>query len=484
MKIKKFFRILFIITFGLAFFWLVIMKIVARLAARAGKSSPCPVSFSGLVDNPIRRRYMRPVLDRLGIHPGDTVLELGPGPGVFTLPVAQRVGPRGRVIAVDIQPEMIARLEARLRWAGVTNVEAHTASAYELPIPDESIDRAFLITVLLEIPDPNRALKELQRVLKPGGVLSITEEFLDPDYPFAFETIRRVEDAGFRMTRRYGGFMAYTINFQKAEPLDPDVLDILACPTCHGELLLQAERESLRCPNCQRIYPVEHGIPHFIRTEELTGLNSRFARMYDSFAWFYRTFSFLAFAFIGMPEEIARREVTDRLDSQGGKVLEISIGPGVNLPYLVNRDDVGEIYGLDISLGALQRCRDYIARKGWNTRLFLGNGEELPFRDNSFEGVFHVGGINFFNDKKKAIDEMIRVAKPGARILICDENEKGAHGYELSIPGFKRNFQGKRELITAPVDLLPPGMQELRVFDVWKGWMYCIEFRKPGSVST
>ena len=225
MRIKKIFLILFIITFGLAFIWLVVMKVISRLAARTGKSGPCPAALSWVVDNPLRRHYMRPVLDRLDIQPGDTVLELGPGPGVFTISAAQRLGESGRIIAIDIQPEMIAQLSIRLRMAGITNVETHIGSAYELPIPDESVDRAFLVTVLSEIPDPSRALQELRRVLKPGGMLSITEEFLDPDYPFAFETIRRVEKAGFHLTRRYGGFWVYTLNFHKSGQLDSVVTD-------------------------------------------------------------------------------------------------------------------------------------------------------------------------------------------------------------------------------------------------------------------
>ena len=74
---------------------------------------------------------------------------------------------------------------------------------------------AFLVTVLPEIPDQGRALSELHRVIKPGGLLSITEEFSDPDYPFAFETVRRVESAGFSMERRFGNIWVYTLNFRK-----------------------------------------------------------------------------------------------------------------------------------------------------------------------------------------------------------------------------------------------------------------------------
>jgi SAM-dependent methyltransferase len=199
---------------GLAFFWLVVLKLISRLAARLGHSSPCPASFSWLVNNPIRRRYMRPILDRVGLRPGERVLELGPGPGAFTVDAAQRVEPEGRLVVVDIQPEMIAQVERRVRAAGLANIEVHVASAYDLPLADASVDRAFLITVLPEIPDRARALAELRRVLKPGGVLSITEEFLDPDYLFVGETIRLVEAAGLRLARRAGNLWLYTLNFE------------------------------------------------------------------------------------------------------------------------------------------------------------------------------------------------------------------------------------------------------------------------------
>jgi ubiquinone/menaquinone biosynthesis C-methylase UbiE len=258
-------------------------------------------------------------------------------------------------------------------------------------------------------------------------------------------------------------------------------LDVLACPDCRGVLsaIPLAGGEGYHCPACQKDYPVVDGIPHFIQTQEMSGLNKRFAQMYDWFSWGYRAFSVVAFAYIGMSEEQARREVTDRLEPKGGRVLEVSIGPGVNLPYLVGRADVGEEFGLDLSLGQLNHCREYVAHQGWDVQLQLGNAEQLPYQDNTFDGVFHLGGINFFNDKKKAIEEMIRVAKPGTRILICDENEKGARAYERFIPSFKQTAGKARPAVVPPVDLLPPEMQEVRLFEVWNGWMYCIEFRKP-----
>jgi SAM-dependent methyltransferase len=211
----KVFGIVLAVICGLLFFWLFPLKLISRLAARFGQSAPCPAALDWLVDNPLRRWEMRPVLDRVGIRPGERVLELGPGPGMFTVEAARRVGPEGRLVAVDIQPKMIAQVEKRVREAGLTNVETHVADAYYLPLDDASVDRAFLVTVLPEIPDQSRALAELRRVLKPGGLLSITEEFADPDYPFAFETVRRVGAAGFSLERRFGNFWVYTLNFRR-----------------------------------------------------------------------------------------------------------------------------------------------------------------------------------------------------------------------------------------------------------------------------
>jgi len=268
--------------------------------------------------------------------------------------------------------------------------------------------------------------------------------------------------------------------------MQSQTLDLLACPICQSELELRGGNEvvvtgSLNCPGCQRVFPVQEGIPHFIRMEELTGLNRRFAYLYDWFSYVYGLYSRLAFAFLG-GEDRNRREVLGRLEPRTGRLLEVSIGPGANLPYLIGAPGVGEVYGLDISMGQLRHCRRLCRRRGWDVDLFLGNAEQLPFRDEVFDSVFHIGGINFFNDKKKAIEEMIRVARPGTKIIIIDENEKGARSFERTLPGFKQTFKAGREAITAPVELVPATMEDLHLEDVWRGWFYCLEFKKPGRL--
>ena len=293
-------------------------------------------------------------------------------------------------------------------------------------------------------------------------------------------TILALAAVGIALLRRYLRTHAEELAWQKR--LRP-ALDVLACPQCHGVLtsISLAGSDSYLCPVCLKEYPVVNGVPLFIAPPEITGWNRRLAGMYDWFSWGYRLFSRVAFTFIGMTEEQGRREITDRLEPHGGPVLEVSIGPGVNLPYLVGRPDVGEIFGMDISTGQLKRCREYVARHGWEVQLQLGNAEQLPYQDNTFAGVFHIGGINFFNDRQRAIQEMIRVAQPGTRILICDEKEQAVKAYERLIPGFMKNVGKERALVAAPLDLIPPEMENVLVFDVWKGWFYCIEFTKPGG---
>jgi short-subunit dehydrogenase/ubiquinone/menaquinone biosynthesis C-methylase UbiE/uncharacterized protein YbaR (Trm112 family) len=284
-----------------------------------------------------------------------------------------------------------------------------------------------------------------------------------------------------------GALRRFLIKVQPA-PLSRAALDLLACPVCRGELELKdaipagnAVSGTLTCTKCGKRYPVIDGIPHFIELKSLTGKNRRFAFMYDWFSYVYRLFSKAAFSFIGASEDECRHELIDRLGPEPGRVLEVSIGPGVNLPYLVGAPGVSEVYGLDISLGQLRRCRAYTQGKGWQVDLFLGTAEELPFKDSMFDSVLHFGGINFFNDKQKAILEMVRVASPGAKIVIGDENERGARAYEKFLPGFMQSFQGPRQEVAPPIELIPTEMQDIHLEEIWRGWFYCIDFKKPAG---
>jgi ubiquinone/menaquinone biosynthesis C-methylase UbiE/uncharacterized protein YbaR (Trm112 family) len=267
-------------------------------------------------------------------------------------------------------------------------------------------------------------------------------------------------------------------------------LDLLCCPGCRTELTLRDESGNssgnegeLFCSHCERSYIIRDGIVHFIDLQELDGLNQRFARFYNRISCFEAIIERLSFLPMG-GERKARTEISRRLELNNGRVLEVSIGSGGNLPYLFESPKVGDIYGLDISAAQLANCRRLVTNRGWPVDLFLGKAEELPFKSDSFDSVFHVGGINFFYEKKRAIDEMIRVARPGSKIVIADESEQVARTVARFLR-LSRSNQDNKVDTSVPVHLVPETMKEIRVDGIWKMHGryhgYCLEFRKPGN---
>jgi ubiquinone/menaquinone biosynthesis C-methylase UbiE len=109
----------------------------------------------------------------------------------------------------------------------------------------------------------------------------------------------------------------------------------------------------------------------------------------------------------------------------------------------------------------------------------MDRAEALPFADDSFDAVLHIGGINFFDDPAVAMAQMARVAKPGVRVVVVDENERAARAYERTLPGFRSSFGGSRPVVSAPVGDVPPGMEQVNVTDVLRGWFYCLQFVTP-----
>lgn len=185
------------------------------LTQRYRGTRPCPYGARWILDN-LPRRVVHPLgstVDSFHIENGHTVLELGPGSGYFSVEVARRLGPDGRLVCVDIQPEMIGALRRRLRRNGVTNVLSMVGDGLGLPLADSSVDCAFLVTVLGEIPDRPKALAELRRVLKPGGVLSITETLPDPDFQFPDVVRDLCRASGFTLLEHHGRLFGFTMNF-------------------------------------------------------------------------------------------------------------------------------------------------------------------------------------------------------------------------------------------------------------------------------
>jgi SAM-dependent methyltransferase len=171
--------------------------------------SACPYGQRFWVEAPhpfITRARLR---EALAPRPGETVLELGPGTGYYSLLVAQWLGPRGRLHLLDLQQEMLDHTMRRARKAGLGNVEPRRGDARRLPYPDAAFDAAYLVTVLGEIPDQDTALRELRRVIKPGGRVVVGELLGDPHMVGERMLRRRAMAAGLTLERRVGPPFGY-----------------------------------------------------------------------------------------------------------------------------------------------------------------------------------------------------------------------------------------------------------------------------------
>lgn len=169
--------------------------------------------------NPLRGLVLSPkgLVKRLELRPDSRVLELGPGPGYFSPAVARAV-PEGKLVLVDVQQEMLDMARERLQKQGIENVEYRQGNAVSLPSEDDSFDTAYLVAVLGEVPDRRACLREIRRVLRRGGLISITEFRVgDPDVIKLPELIESVQSAGFECCDRYGRFLHYTLNARKAD---------------------------------------------------------------------------------------------------------------------------------------------------------------------------------------------------------------------------------------------------------------------------
>jgi arsenite methyltransferase len=154
-----------------------------RRETREEGVSPFPYQAAFLLNNPLRRTFFKPapIVESIGLTGSEHVLELGPGPGFYSVEIARRLT-HGRLDLFDLQPEMLEKAKLQLERAGFRDVGFAVGQAsQELPFPDNTFDTAFLAAVIGEVPDKQACLRSLGRVLKPGGRLVFAETYPDPD---------------------------------------------------------------------------------------------------------------------------------------------------------------------------------------------------------------------------------------------------------------------------------------------------------------
>jgi ubiquinone/menaquinone biosynthesis C-methylase UbiE len=157
----------------------------------------------------------RKLVARLGLEATSQVLEVGAGSGFYSIEVARRIS-EGQLELLDLQPEMLKKARRKLKAKDVSNVGYAVADAGLLPFKEDSFDALFLVAVLGEIANQQAFLSEARRVIKPEGVLSISEHLPDPDFSSFAKIKSLVEKEGFEFSERYGARWSYTANFRKS----------------------------------------------------------------------------------------------------------------------------------------------------------------------------------------------------------------------------------------------------------------------------
>lgn len=266
-------------------------------------------------------------------------------------------------------------------------------------------------------------------------------------------------------------------------------VEFLRCPGCKGDLDLEMKEQHgdtvvsgrLVCGECDSDYEIAYGLPNLVypEPEKLPEIDRQFLDQYQRIAASYdRTLRLLMLLF-GIWEPRARqRDLISRMDiDPGDRVLEVSAGTGSNL--LLIADEIGndgEIFAMDLSPGMLAVAREKLASRQIHAEFSLGNASYLQYRDGLFNAVLHFGGINTFGEKERALAEIVRVTRPGGKIVIGDEGL--APGKEKTKFGRWLLKQNTLYANKPPMDLLPDGITDVELKWIWRGLFYVISFRR------
>lgn len=237
-----------------------------------------------------------------------------------------------------------------------------------------------------------------------------------------------------------------------------EYVSILRSPSTHDPFRLIEEdsggkvNQKLVTARTRENYPVIQGIPVFLKefTPAQVSKNNKF---YNVIAPLYDLLHAVPAYKKGGERKIREKFLQKLKIKENDKVLEVAVGTGANLRQLPRN---AQYFGVDISPGMLKRCAQMSSQLGIEAELFLADAENLPFRNNVFDTVMSVCGLRLLNDKARAINEMVRVAKPGATVLIVDQIKSGC-----------------------PMELIDPGMRGINREDIPEWEVYCLTFIKP-----
>jgi len=175
---------------------------------------PHQMAFTLLI--PLRNIFLSPrkLIQRLELKSSFNVLEVGPGPGYFSVKIA-RMLTEGRLILADVQQKMLDYTKKRMQKRSLNNVEYYLCDGQTFEFPDCTFDRIFMVTVIGEVENKVAYVREFERIMKTGGIMSITELAGDPDKMTIEDIKLLLENSKFEFLKLYGNQKNYTINFMK-----------------------------------------------------------------------------------------------------------------------------------------------------------------------------------------------------------------------------------------------------------------------------
>jgi ubiquinone/menaquinone biosynthesis C-methylase UbiE len=230
-------------------------------------------------------------------------------------------------------------------------------------------------------------------------------------------------------------------------------------------------------------------MPRLYREDRVRGNDRLLRAIYDALPSLHDPLTTVLTPLLqGRTERSARDHILRRVDLASVeprrgpvRVLEIGIGAGANLPLLRRelRGRRAEIWGVDLSIGMLRRCREVVRRGRYEgVRLLMADAHALPFPDATFDRVFQVGGIGGYRDPRTALVEMARVAVRGTPIVVVDEQLDRGRRHGLLHRAAFRAITFYEPDPRSPRALLPEGSVDL-IDEQLTRFYYCLTFRSP-----
>lgn len=171
------------------------------------------------------------LLKALKLKPGQTVCDMGCGNGFYTLKMSRLVGDKGRVLAVDIQPEMLSLLDKQIKGKHIKNIDPVLSTPIDPGLPEGKVDLILIVDVYHEFSYPEEMLRAMRKSLAPGGRIALAEYRLeDPTVPIKLlhkmskqQILKEYEPAGYKLAEQYDELpWQHLMFFERDESVNPD----------------------------------------------------------------------------------------------------------------------------------------------------------------------------------------------------------------------------------------------------------------------